>query len=194
MFFMGQEWASSSPFLYFTDHHDQLGRGVTEGRRKEFAEFSDFRDPAKRALIPDPQAIATFTTSKLDWSELEERPHLETLGLYRDFVRFRQAELTDRRRGHWQVGQVTSKAIAIRYRRKTAGDILIVAQLLANDTVLELENELLRPSEGRNWKFVISTNQPIYGGKEAAGYDAGSKKVALTEPELIVFCEQGPVE
>ena len=47
---------------------------MTEGRRKEFAEFSDFRDPAKRALIPDPQAIATFTNSKLDWSELEERP------------------------------------------------------------------------------------------------------------------------
>ncbi len=73
---MGQEWASSSPFLYFTDHHDELGKGVTEGRRKEFAEFSDFRDPAKRALIPDPQSLATFTNSKLDWTELERQPHL----------------------------------------------------------------------------------------------------------------------
>ena len=191
MFFMGQEWASSSPFLYFTDHHDKLGRGVTEGRRKEFAEFSDFRDRAKRATIPDPQAIATFTNSKLDWTELERQPHLETLRLYRDFVRFRQAQLTDRRRGYWQVGQVTPRAIAIRYRRKTAGDILIVAQLLANDAILELKNDLLRPSRGRNWKFVISTNEPIYGGKEAAPFDPDSKRVALTEPELIVFCEQG---
>ena len=51
MLFMGQEWGCSSPFLYFTDHHDQLGKGVTEGRRKEFAEFSDFQDPAKRAYL-----------------------------------------------------------------------------------------------------------------------------------------------
>ena len=171
MFFMGQEWATSSPFLYFTDHHDELGKGVTEGRRKEFAEFSDFRDPAKRALIPDPQALAAFTDSKLDWSELERQAHREMLRLYRDFLRFRQANLTDRRRGHWRVDQVSRRAIAIRYRRKSAGDILIVVQLLANDTILELENELLRPAKGRTWELVISTNEPIYGGKEAVRFD-----------------------
>src|SRR5215468_995564 len=46
MLFMGQEWAACSPFCYFTDHEPQLGRNVTEGRRKEFAQFSEFRDPA----------------------------------------------------------------------------------------------------------------------------------------------------
>jgi maltooligosyltrehalose trehalohydrolase len=190
MFFMGQEWAASSPFLYFTDHHDELGKGVTEGRRKEFAEFSDFRNPANRALIPDPQALATFTDSKLDWTQLERQPHRETLRLYRDFVLFRRANLTDRRRGYWQVEQVSRTAIAIRYRRKSTGDILIVAQLLANHTVLKLENGLLGPANGRSWEFVISTNEPIYGGKEAARFDREGKKVVLTEPELIVFCEQ----
>ncbi len=190
MFFMGQEWAASSPFLYFTDHHDELGKGVTEGRRKEFAEFSAFEDPAKRALIPDPQALATFTASRLDWTELERQPHRETLRLYRDFLRFRQANLTDRRRGHWRVEQVSRRAISIRYRRKSTGDILIVAQLLANETILELENELLRPAKGRTWELVISTNEPIYGGKEAVRFDGDRKKVVLTQPEVIVFCEQ----
>jgi maltooligosyltrehalose trehalohydrolase len=33
LLFMGQEWAASSPFLFFTDHHQELGRLVTEGRR-----------------------------------------------------------------------------------------------------------------------------------------------------------------
>jgi maltooligosyltrehalose trehalohydrolase len=190
MFFMGQEWAASNPFLYFTDHHDELGKGVTEGRRKEFAEFSAFQDPAKRALIPDPQALATFTASKLDWTELERQPHRETLRLYRDFLRFRRANLTDRRRGHWRVEQVSRRAISIRYRRKSTGDILIVAQLLANETILELENELLRPAKGRTWELVISTNEPIYGGKEAVRFDRDRKKVVLTEPEVIVFCEK----
>jgi len=190
MFFMGQEWASSRPFLYFTDHHDELGKGVTEGRRKEFAEFSDFRDPAKRALIPDPQALTTFTSSKLNWAEVERQPHRETILLYRDFLRFRQANLTDRRRGHWQVEQVSRRTIAIRYRRKSAGDILIVVQLLANEAILELKSRLLRPAKGRTWEFVISTNEPAYGGKQAARFDRAGHKLALTEPELIVFCEQ----
>jgi maltooligosyltrehalose trehalohydrolase len=191
MFFMGQEWAASTPFLYFTDHHDELGKGVTEGRRKEFAEFSDFRDPAKRALIPDPQKLATFTNSKLDWTELEGQPNLEALRLYRDFLRFRRDNLTDRRRGRWQVEQVSRTAIAIRYRRKATGDILVVAQLLKNETILELEeNELLRPGKGRTWKFVISTNEKIYGGTEAGHFDRDGHQVALTEPELIVFCEE----
>jgi maltooligosyltrehalose trehalohydrolase len=188
---MGQEWAASTAFLYFTDHHDELGKGVTEGRRKEFAEFSEFRDPAKRARIPDPQAVTTFTNSKLDWTQLEGQPHLETLRLYRDFLRFRRDNLTDRRRGRWQVERVSRTAIAIRYRRKDTGDILVVAQLLANETVLELgENELLRPGKGRSWKFVKSTNEKIYGGTEARRFDRDGDKVALIDPELIVFCEQ----
>ena len=40
--FMGQEWAASTPFQYFTDHEPELGRLVTEGRRREFARFEAF--------------------------------------------------------------------------------------------------------------------------------------------------------
>src|SRR3984957_17433255 len=190
MFFMGQEWSSSSPFLYFTDHHDELGKGVTEGRRKEFSEFSEFKDPSKRALIPDPQAVTTFTKSKLNWTELEQPAHREVLRLYSDFVRFRQANLTDRRRGHWQVEQVSPTAMAIRYRRNSEGDILIVFQLTSNDSILELDSDLLRPANGRKWEFVLSSNEPIYGGKAAAYLDRDSKKLALKEPELVVFKEE----
>jgi maltooligosyltrehalose trehalohydrolase len=190
MLFMGQEWASSRPFLYFTDHYDELGKGVTEGRRKEFAEFSDFQDSARRALIPDPQAITTFIDSKLDWTEVDSPRHRETLRLYRDFLRFRQANLTDRRRGRWQAEQVSPTALAIRYGRERAGDILILVQLVANDSILELKPALLRPAKGRTWEFVISTNEPIYGGKAAAYFDRDGNQVALTGPELIVFREQ----
>lgn len=190
MLFMGQEWGSSSPFLYFTDHHDQLGKGVTEGRRKEFAEFSDFQDPAKRALIPDPQASSTFTDSKLKWTELDQEPHRGILWLYRDFLRLRQTYLTDRHRGHWQVEQVSSRAIAIRYHRQSLGDVLIVFQLVPGETVLDLENEGLRPAKGRIWEFLISTNDSIYGGTKATRFDRDQRKAVLTEPELIVLREE----
>ena len=190
MLFMGQEWASSAPFLYFTDHHDELGKGVTEGRRKEFAEFSDFRDPAKRALIPDPQSLASFTGSKLNWTELERQPHLQIFQLYRDFLRFRQTNLKDRTRGHWKVEQVSRRAIAIRYRHENAGDVLIVVQLVANDSILKLESELLRPATDRHWELVLSSNEPTYGGKRAARFHRDGKKIELTDSELIVLREQ----
>ena len=44
MLFMGEEWASTTPFLFFTDHNDELAKLVREGRRNEFKHFSAFQD------------------------------------------------------------------------------------------------------------------------------------------------------
>ena len=69
MLFMGQEWAASSPFLFFTDHEATLGELVVEGRRREFVRFSTFNDPEARERIPSPQAEWTWRSSVLDWEE-----------------------------------------------------------------------------------------------------------------------------
>ncbi len=63
LIFMGDEAGSRSPFLFFTDFHNELAEAVREGRRKEFAHFSAFADPDARAAIPDPNARRTFETS-----------------------------------------------------------------------------------------------------------------------------------
>ena len=63
MLFMGEEDASRTPFLFFTDHNPELGEMVREGRRKEFAHFPEFSDPEKRERIPDPNSPDTFTAS-----------------------------------------------------------------------------------------------------------------------------------
>ncbi|MEZ0496478.1 malto-oligosyltrehalose trehalohydrolase [Sphingomonas sp. IW22] len=62
--FMGDETGSESPFLFFTDFHDELADAVREGRRGEFAAFPGFSDPQARAAIPDPNARATFEQSR----------------------------------------------------------------------------------------------------------------------------------
>ncbi len=63
MLFMGEEDASRTPFLFFTDHGPDLAKLVREGRRKEFAHFPEFSDPEMRERIPDPNAPATFEAS-----------------------------------------------------------------------------------------------------------------------------------
>lgn len=64
MLFMGEEYGADSPFYYFTSHSDpELARAVCEGRRREFAGFSQFSDPALVEKIPDPNAWKTYQES-----------------------------------------------------------------------------------------------------------------------------------
>jgi malto-oligosyltrehalose trehalohydrolase len=69
LLFMGQEWGSRRPFLFFCDFAPALATEVTRGRRREFAAFPQFADAALRERIPDPSAPATFEASRLDWHE-----------------------------------------------------------------------------------------------------------------------------
>jgi maltooligosyltrehalose trehalohydrolase len=92
MLFMGQEWAASSPFLYFTDHEPKLGRLITEGRRNEFAAFSAFGDAVTRTQIPDPQDPSTFHLSRLVWGEQELPAHAGVQRLYRALLGLRRGE------------------------------------------------------------------------------------------------------
>lgn len=62
--FMGEEAGVETPFLYFTDHPHELAAAVREGRRREFAATAAFRDPARAAAIPDPNARETFAASR----------------------------------------------------------------------------------------------------------------------------------
>jgi maltooligosyltrehalose trehalohydrolase len=66
---MGQEWEASAPFLYFTDHDEDLGKIVTEGRRREFRHFLAFVEPEARKKIPDPQAPSTLDRSSRSFFE-----------------------------------------------------------------------------------------------------------------------------
>ena len=93
MIFQGEEWAASSPFLYFTDHQDEeLARLVSEGRKREFASFG-----WKPEDVPDPQNQRTFERSKLKWNEISEVPHAEMLDWYKKLIALRQSrrELSD---------------------------------------------------------------------------------------------------
>lgn len=96
LLFQGEEWAASTPFPYFCDHHDpELAAAVRDGRRREFAAFG--WDPAD---IPDPCDPATAESARLDWDERTREPHAGVLSWYRELIALRRAvpELCDPRR------------------------------------------------------------------------------------------------
>lgn len=88
MLFMGEEWASSRPFQYFSSHPEpELAKATADGRRSEFADHGwDFHD------VPDPQDPETFHRSKLDWSEIGEPGHDQMLTFYRALITLRRNE------------------------------------------------------------------------------------------------------
>jgi maltooligosyltrehalose trehalohydrolase len=89
LLFMGQEWAAGTPFQYFTDLEPEIGRLVSEGRRREFKDFPEFDNPGGDEAIPDPQSPASFEASRLDWTERGESVHRATLALYKELLRLR---------------------------------------------------------------------------------------------------------
>jgi len=85
--FQGEEFAASTPFLYFADHDDpELARAVSAGRRREFAAFGFTAQE-----IPDPEAHETFEKSRLKWDELGRERHAEMREWYRALIRLRRS-------------------------------------------------------------------------------------------------------
>ena len=86
LLFMGEEYGETAPFLYFTSYGDpDLGRAVTQGRRKEF------KDHAWEDDAPDPQAEETFLRSKLNHDLRHQGQHRALLDLYTALIRLRKA-------------------------------------------------------------------------------------------------------
>ncbi len=87
MIFQGEEFAASTPFLYFTDHEDlELGTAVSEGRKQEFGSFGWAPEE-----IPDPQLPDTFQRSKLNWQETGETSHADILDWYKKLIALRKS-------------------------------------------------------------------------------------------------------
>jgi maltooligosyltrehalose trehalohydrolase len=90
MLFMGEEWGASSPFPFFCDYHGQLADAVRKGRREQLAKLDPAPSVEELEHAPDPQALETFRTAQLKWSEICEEPHVAWLNFYRMVIKVRQ--------------------------------------------------------------------------------------------------------
>jgi maltooligosyltrehalose trehalohydrolase len=93
MLFMGEEFAASTPFMYFCDFDAQLAAAVSNGRRREFKRFAAFAGEAAAARIPDPNAESTFLASKLLWDQRASAPHRARLEFIRELLALRRRYL-----------------------------------------------------------------------------------------------------
>jgi maltooligosyltrehalose trehalohydrolase len=144
LIFMGEIQGSVSPFLFFTDHNEQLAQAVRDGRRREFSSFGKFSDPDTLAKIPDPNAFDTFARSRP-----MPNPNFanEREKLYRRLLSLRRTEITPRLDGaraieatavgpsavlaKWRLGDGTTLTLASNLGQAAAGIPNIEAALFA---------------------------------------------------------------
>ncbi|BCG25032.1 malto-oligosyltrehalose trehalohydrolase [Pseudomonas tohonis] len=118
LLFMGEEWGSRQPFLFFTSHNEELGRAVRDGRRNEFREFAVFADEQIRRSIPDPNALGTFTGSIPDCATCTEPGQQAWRVYYRRLLELRHAQLVPRLPGSQAIGTrvLEEKAVSASWR------------------------------------------------------------------------------
>lgn len=139
--FMGEEFGATQPFQYFTSYtQPELAAAVREGRRQEFARFSAFSDPAKRAQIPDPNAEQTFIDSI-------PKPADGASMLWHDWVQallaIRREQIMPRLKGAKSLGAEALGPTAVKARwRMNDGKVLMIAINLGDAPVEIAMNKL----------------------------------------------------
>lgn len=175
MLFQGQEFAASTPFLYFADHEPGLAARVREGRREFLSQFPGTATAEVRTALPDPSDPATFERCVLDHSERER--HAGILALHRDLLRLRREDPVFRDpRPHAVDGAVLAgEAFVLRYFADDGDDRLLLVNL-GRDLHLDPAPEpLLAPPEHRRWRVLWSSEDPIYGGAGTPEPDRGGE-------------------
>ncbi|UFU04783.1 malto-oligosyltrehalose trehalohydrolase [Ruania halotolerans] len=126
MLFMGEEWAASTPWFYFTDHAEpELAEAIRTGRAREFAEHGWEAIYGAGVEAPDPQDPGTVAASILRWDEREHGRHRALGDFYRELMRLRR-EVPDLSSGDRRHTRVTATPDWVRMQR---GDVTVAVNV-----------------------------------------------------------------
>jgi maltooligosyltrehalose trehalohydrolase len=163
LLFQGQEFAASTPFLYFADHTSETSALVVEGRKRFLSQFPSLATPTMQEALVPPSKEETFQACKLDLGERIE--HFQFYGMFKDLVRLRKEDAVFSLQGEAGIdGAVLSdRAFMLRF---FGGDTvrLLIANLGADLLFSPASEPLLAPPQEQIWQVIFSTEDPQYGG------------------------------
>lgn len=164
MLFQGQEFAASTPFLYFADHNPELAKLVAKGREEFLAQFPSIASEDAANLIPNPELEDTFLSCKLDFADCEK--HAEVLLLHRDLIRLRKEDplLGNATRGKFDGSVLDTSAFMLRFFGQHQDDRLLIVNLGVHVHLDPAPEPLLAPPLGCTWELAWSSEDPRYGG------------------------------
>jgi maltooligosyltrehalose trehalohydrolase len=164
MLFQGQEFAASSPFLFFADHNADLAKLVRGGRAKFLAQFPSVALPEVQADLANPSDRLTFERCKLDFTEREK--NADIYRMHRDLLRLRREDPVFRRQRPRGVdGAVLGpQAFVLRFFAEDGEDRLLLVNLDRDVHLDPAPEPLLAPPAVKTWQLLWSSEDVRYGG------------------------------
>jgi maltooligosyltrehalose trehalohydrolase len=164
MLFQGQEFASSSPFLYFADHVPEVMASVRRGRAEFLAQFQSIASRPSDVTLPDPGDPATFARSKLDHGDRVR--HAPAFALHRDLLSLRRTDpvLRPAARARLDGAVLSEQALVLRYFGEAGDDRLLLLNLGTPLAFGLLPEPLLAPPTRDGWRLLWSSEASEYGG------------------------------
>ncbi len=172
MLFQGQEFAASTPFLYFADHKPELAVLVAKGREVFLGQFPSIASEDVAALIPNPEREETFQRCKLDFADRDK--NAEVLLLHRELLRLRKNDplLGNAQRGTFDGAVLGTSAFVLRFFGRDQNDRLLLVNLGAHLHLDPAPEPLLAPPLGCVWETAWSSEDPRYGGGGTPAIDS----------------------
>jgi maltooligosyltrehalose trehalohydrolase len=162
MLFQGEEFAATSPFLFFADHNADLNRLVSKGRREFLHQFRTVACEECAGILAEPGDLATFNRCKLDFGDRERNRHIYKM--HHDLLQLRKEDATIRN-PDWIDGAVLGNdAFLLRYFSAEGMDRLLLVNLGIELYLNPAPEPLLAPPLNRGWRALWSTESPDYGG------------------------------
>ena len=164
MLFMGQEFASSAPFLYFADHEPDLAAKVRAGRAEFLAQFRSIATRQVSEQLADPGDARTFERCKLDFSEREKNRNVYEM--HRDLLRLRREDAVFGAQSPRGVdGAVLGdEAFVLRFFGEGGDDRLLIVNMGRDLNLDPAPEPLLAPPEETIWTTLWSSEDYKYGG------------------------------
>jgi maltooligosyltrehalose trehalohydrolase len=173
MFFQGQEFGASAPFLYFADHNAELVTLVSNGRKEFLKQFKTLACPEADAYIREPASEETFLACKLEWSELEQPRNANICNFHKELLKLRREDPVFSKPGKGGVdGAVLgSEVFALRFFGEGGDDRLVIVNLGLGAELRPWPEPLLGPAECREWKLIFTSESPCFGGCGTAPFE-----------------------
>jgi len=168
MLFQGEEFAASTPFLYFADQPPEIAAKVVEGRTEFLKQFPSLSSPEIAQHLSNPTDQSTFEQCKLDFQDLQI--HEPIYLLHKHLIALRRSDpVINGRERHFLDGAVYGPHLLIlRYFGLESGDDRLLMINFDRDQVISpAPIPLLAAPPDRSWQIIFSSEDPQYGGQSA---------------------------
>ena len=164
MFFQGQEFAASAPFV-FADNKAEQAELVVRGRAEFLSQFPSLAAPEARRRLAPPHERSTFERCKLDLSE--RASHRLLYSMHIDLLRLRRDDPVFSRQRADEIDGATLSCdcLVVRYFSDDGGDRLVLANFGRDLALSPVPQPLLAPPPDSCWELLWSSDSAEYGGR-----------------------------